>query len=116
MSQKGFSQEESDSSNLLLSLMKRIEDVRILKFISLVKLLIPNNKTRTIIFRISELIAIEVIEKNILLIRNTLAEHKKVIAVFCFEGTRAPWVQCILKIIFKFTFSEMAETNMKTCQ
>ena len=35
--QKGFSQEESDSSNLLLSLMKRIEDVTILKFVSLEK-------------------------------------------------------------------------------
>ena len=33
INQKGFSQEESDSSNLLLSLMKRIEDVIILKFI-----------------------------------------------------------------------------------
>ena len=58
--QKGFSQEESDSSNLLLSLMKRIEDVIILKFISLEKLLLPNNKTCTIsfslIFRISKLI------------------------------------------------------------
>ena len=57
--QKGFSQEESDSSNLLLSLMKRIEDVIILKFISLEKLLLPNNKTCTIsfslIFRIYEL-------------------------------------------------------------
>ena len=38
--QKGFSQEESDSSNLLLSLMKRTEDVTILKFISLEKLLL----------------------------------------------------------------------------
>ena len=33
--QKGCSQEESFSSNLLLSLMNRIEDVIILKFISL---------------------------------------------------------------------------------
>ena len=33
--QKGFSQEESASSNLLLSLMKRTEDVIILKFIPL---------------------------------------------------------------------------------
>ena len=33
----GFSQEESDSSNLLLSLMKRTEDVIILKLISLEK-------------------------------------------------------------------------------
>ena len=58
--QKGFSQEESDSSNLLLSLMKQIEDVIILKFLPLEKLLLPNNKTCTIsfslIFRISELI------------------------------------------------------------
>ena len=57
--QKGFSQEESDSSNLLLSLMKEIEDVMILRFISLEKLWLPNNKTCTIsysfIFRISEL-------------------------------------------------------------
>ena len=56
--QKGFSQEESFSSNLLLSLMNRIEDVIILKFISLEKLFLPNNKTCTIlfslIFRISE--------------------------------------------------------------
>ena len=44
MYQKGFSQEKSDSSNLLLSLMKRIEDVLILRVISLVKLLLPNNK------------------------------------------------------------------------
>ena len=36
--QKCFSQEESDSSNPLLSLMKRIKDVIILKFISLEKL------------------------------------------------------------------------------
>ena len=35
--QKGFSQEESDSSNLLPSLINRIEDVIILRFISLVK-------------------------------------------------------------------------------
>ena len=58
--QKGFSQEESFSSNLLLSLMNRIEDVIILKFIFLEKLFLPNNKTCTIsfspIFRISELI------------------------------------------------------------
>ena len=45
MYQKGFSQEESDSSNLLLSLMKQIEDVIILKFISLEKPILPNNKT-----------------------------------------------------------------------
>ena len=36
--QKGFSQEESDSLNLLLSLMKRIEDEIILKLISLEKI------------------------------------------------------------------------------
>ena len=58
--QKGFSQEESASSNLLLSLMKRIEDVTILKFISLEKLFLPDNKTCTIsfslMFRIPELI------------------------------------------------------------
>ena len=36
--QKGFIQEESDSSNLWLSFMKSIEDVIILKFISLEKL------------------------------------------------------------------------------
>ena len=81
--QKGFSQEESHSSNLLLSLMKRIEDVTILKFISLEKL---------------------------------LAAHKKVIGVFCFKGTKAKWVQCILKIMFKFMFNELAETNTKICQ
>ena len=60
MYQKGFSQEKSDSSNLLLSLMKRIEDVTILKFIFLEKPLSPDNETYTIsfsfIFRISELI------------------------------------------------------------
>ena len=38
--QKGFSQEESDLSNLLLALMKQIEDVIILKSISLEKLFI----------------------------------------------------------------------------
>ena len=58
--QKGFSQEESDSSNLLLFSMKQIEDVIILKFITLEKLLLPSSKTCTIslslIFRVSELI------------------------------------------------------------
>ena len=62
MFQKGFSQEESDSSNRSLSLMKQIEDVIILTFISLVKPLLPNNKTRitsfSLIFRISDLIAL----------------------------------------------------------
>ena len=60
--QKGFSQEESDSSNILLYLMKQIEDVMILRFISLVKPLLPHNKTRTIsfshIFKISKLTAL----------------------------------------------------------
>ena len=42
--QKGFYQEESDSSNVLLSLMKRIENIIILKFISLEIPLLPNNK------------------------------------------------------------------------
>ena len=41
---KDFSLEESDSSNLLLSLMKRIEDVIILKFASLEKNLLPNKR------------------------------------------------------------------------
>ena len=77
---KGFSQEESDSSNLLLSLMKRTEGVIILKFISLEKLLLPNNKTRVN--------CIKVIEKNISLIRAILAAHEKVIGVVCFKGTR----------------------------
>ena len=40
--QEVFFQEESDSSNLLVSLMKRIEDVIILKFISLEKLSLHN--------------------------------------------------------------------------
>ena len=69
--QKGFSQEESDSSNLsnfLLSLVKRIEDVIILKFISLQKLLLPNNTTCTIsfsfIFRISELVELRSSKKT----------------------------------------------------
>ena len=53
MHQKGFSQEESDSSNLLLSLMKQIEDVIILKFISLEKPILPNNKTWTISFSLA---------------------------------------------------------------
>ena len=44
MHQKGFFHEESDSSNLLLSLMKRIQDVIIVKLISLEKLLSPNIK------------------------------------------------------------------------
>ena len=48
--QKGFSQEESDSSNLLLSLMKQIEDVIILKFIFLEKNLLPDNKAYAILF------------------------------------------------------------------
>ena len=98
--------------------MKQIEEVIILKFTSLEKLLSPNNKTWTIsfspIFRISELI--KVIKKDISLIRKMLAAHKKVIGVFCFKGTRTQWVQWILTFMFKFMFSEMAETNMKTCQ
>ena len=61
--QKVFSQEESFPSNLLLSLMNRTEDVIILKFISLEKLFLPNNKTCTtsfsLIFRISELIELK---------------------------------------------------------
>ena len=61
--QKGFSQKQTDSSNLLLSFMKRIEGVIIPKFISLEKLLLPNNKTCTtsfsLIFRISELIELK---------------------------------------------------------
>ena len=44
---KGSSQEESDSWNLLLSLINRIEDVIILRFISLVKPLLQNDKTQT---------------------------------------------------------------------
>ena len=58
--QNGFSQKESDSSNLLLSLMKPIDDAITLKFVSLEKLLLPNEKTCpisfSIIFRISGLI------------------------------------------------------------
>ena len=42
--QKGSSQ-ESISSNRLLSLMKRTEDAIILRFIPLVKHLLPNNKS-----------------------------------------------------------------------
>ena len=56
--QKDFSQEKSDSSNLLLSIMKRTEDMIILKFIPLVKLLLTSDKTLTVSFslnfRISE--------------------------------------------------------------
>ena len=36
--QKDFSQEESDSSNLLLSLMKRIDNILILRFKFLLKI------------------------------------------------------------------------------
>ena len=43
--QKGFSQEENDSLNLLLSLMKPIEDVITLRLISLLKPILSNNKT-----------------------------------------------------------------------
>ena len=50
------------------------------------------------------------------LIRKILAAHKNVIGVFCIKGARAQWIQCILKIMFKFMFSEMAETNTKRCQ
>ena len=91
--QKGFSQEESDSSNILLYLMKQIEDVMILRFISLVKPLLPNNKTRTIsfslIFKISRLIALRSSRSIISLIGKILAAHKKVIGLFCFKGTTA---------------------------
>ena len=45
-----------------------------------------------------------------------MAAHIKVIGVFCFKGTRAQWVQRILKIMFKFMFSGVAETNTKMCQ
>ena len=117
MHQKDISQETSDSSNLLLSLMKRIEDVIILKFISLEKLFLPNNKACTIsislIFRISELIELRSSKRAFRWFEKL---NKKLIGVFCFKGTRAQWVQCILKIMFKFMFSEMAETNTKTCQ
>ena len=116
--QKGFSQEESDSSNLLLSLMKQIEDVIILKFIFLEKNLLPDNKACTILFSCKNLRVnwIKVIKNNISLIRKFLAAYKKVIGLFCFKGTRAQWVQCILKIISKFMFSELAQTNTKTFQ
>ena len=49
MYQKGVSQAKSDSSNFLLSLMKLIDYVIILKFISLEKILSPNNKTHNLI-------------------------------------------------------------------
>ena len=68
--QKGFSQEKSDSPNLLLYLMKRIKDAIILKLISLEKLLLPNNKTWTnlisLLFRISELIEPRLSKKTFL--------------------------------------------------
>ena len=66
MYQKGLSQEEKDSSNLLMSLMKRIEDKIILKFISLQKILLPSNKTCTfsLIFRISELIELKSLKRT----------------------------------------------------
>ena len=58
--QKGISEKQSDPSNLLLSFMKKTEDVMIERFISLVKPL-PNNKTRTtslsLIFWVSEIIS-----------------------------------------------------------
>ena len=118
--QKGFSQEEIDSSNILLSLMKQIEDVRILRFISLVKPLLPNNKTRTIsfslIFKISRSIALRSSRSIISLIKKILAAHKKVIGLFCFKGTTEQWVHSIFKIMFEFMFSEMGETKRKTCQ
>ena len=66
--QNGFSQDKSDSSNLLLSLMKRVGDVIILRFVSLVKPLLPNNKSQTIslsvIFRISELKALNSLKRG----------------------------------------------------
>ena len=49
------------------------------------------------------------------MIRKNLATHKKVIDVFCFNGTRAQWDKYILKIMFKFTFFQMAETNANMC-
>ena len=57
--EKGFSQEESDSSNLLLSLMKWIKDVMILKFVSLEKVLLQNKTfaiSFSLILRIFELL------------------------------------------------------------
>ena len=84
---------------------------------SLEKLLLPDNKTCKIsfslIFGIYELIELTSSKR---LIRKILAAHKKVIEIFCFKRTRAEWIQCILKIMFKFMFSEKAETNTKTCQ
>ena len=70
--QNGFSQDKSDSSNLLLSLMKRVGDVIILRFVSLVKPLLPNNKSQTIslsfIFRISELKALNSLKRMFFII------------------------------------------------
>ena len=57
--EKGFSQEESDSSNLLLSLMKWIKDVIIRKFVSLEKVLLQNKTfaiSFSLILRIFELL------------------------------------------------------------
>ena len=66
--QKCFSQEASNSSGLLLSSMKGIEDVIILRLISLGKPLLPSNNARIIsfslIFRISELIALSSSKKT----------------------------------------------------
>ena len=45
-----------------------------------------------------------------------MAAHIKMIGVFCFKGTRVQWVQRILKIMFKFMSSGVAETNTKTRQ
>ena len=100
--------------------MKQIEDVMILRFISLVKPLLPNNKTRTIsfslIFKISRLIALRSSRSIFRQLEKFLAAHKKVIGLLYFKGTMAQWVHCILKIMFKFMSSEMGETNRKTRQ
>ena len=69
------------TTNLWLSLMKRIEDSMILRFISLVKRLLLHNNTRTtsfsLIFKISKFIALRSSKKDSLLMRNVLGRAWK---------------------------------------
>ena len=58
---------------------------------------------------------VKVVKKDSSLIRKILAPQLKMIGAFSLKRTRAQWSQCILKIMFKFMFSEMAETNTKMC-
>ena len=86
-----------------------------LRFISLVKPLLLNNKTWTtsfsLIVRTSKLITLRSSERTIYWWEKFWQCIKK---WQVFSASREQWVQRILKIMFKFLFSEKAEANTKT--